>query len=344
MIESRAKRLESVGHRLAAVPHTVVARAIRENPWFTRADIEHAVEALRFQLATNVRPWLWDYDEEIQEFERRLSEHSAGASAVRPTVGIIMAGNIPMVGFHDMLCAAAAGFQTLYKPSSKDTALMDFAASLFREEGFTVERWNEGATCGTAISAQEFPDAPDAIIATGGDNTRRLFEGRFPDTPTLLRGNRGSVAVLTGNETCPQLRALGEDVFSYSGLGCRSVSHLLLPEGYDTAALAAVLSEHGAPGEGFHANFRQRRAVLAMSGSEFTDGDFFVLRRAEDFSENLSEITYSFAEPARWLAQHEGQVQCVVGKNGIDFGQAQHPLLSDYADGVDTIKFLLNFF
>lgn len=431
LIEERASALEAVGRRLELLPGSLVALAVAENSWFSRADILHAIHAIRTQLLDGaaLRRWMMGYSADIAAFGGRHysrtgatchSEvvHQRGRGICEriepgpPTALVIMAGNIPMVGFFDMLCVAAAGWRCLYKPSSKDTILIDFAAAALRAEGFAVERWDEIAPpadasaprmCAAGIAAVRGGDVlchlpmangsvPDsvipseaegsltesdgqstiaALIATGSDNARRYFETAFAGTNMLLRGTRGSVAVLSGEETCEQIAALSRDIFSYSGLGCRSVSHLLLPEGYEIEALAAALSESGAPSAGWLANFRQRRAVLdmqwratresagtppepaaeaptALTTPDFTEGEFFVLRRSEEFSEHLSEITYSFTPPGQWLAAHARQVQCVVGsptqsvpQTIISFGAAQSPSLWDYADGVDTMKFLL---
>ncbi len=297
----------SLGMALEALPDDVVARAAEANGWFTERDIRRAAKAIACGMLNEQALAGW-----------RVPTPAQGA------VGVVMAGNIPLVGLHDMLCVLASGRECLYKPSAKDTALMDFAAGVLAET-LPVRRW-EGETV-------------DAVIATGSDNARRLFEGRFAGLPMLLRGNRGSVAVLDGRENEDQLFALADDILAYSGLGCRNVSKLFLPEGYDIGRLAAVLNAYGAPSEKYRNNFLQRRAVLRMQGAEFTEGDFFLLCEGAEFPEYISEIVYDFDDAEQWLTAHGGQVQCVVGRD-VAFGGAQQPGLSDYADGIDTMAFL----
>jgi hypothetical protein len=311
----RLRAFLELGEALGALPDDVVARAAAANGWFTERDIRRAAAAVASRMLN---------EEALKEW---LPE-----PFTRARVGVIMAGNIPLVGLHDMLCVLAAGGECLYKPSAKDAVLMDFAAENLART-LPVRRW----------AGEEV----DAVIATGGDNARRLFAGRFAGLPVLLRGNRGSVAVLDGHETEEQLTALAGDIFSYSGLGCRNVSRLFLPAGYDMERLVAIFNEYGAPSEKYRNNFLQRRALLSMQGAAFVEGGFFVLREGTEFPEYISEIVYDFGDAGPWLAAHEGQVQCVVGRgggfgigSGIGFGEAQQPGLTDYADGVDTMAFL----
>jgi hypothetical protein len=300
-----------------------IGHAMRDNPWFTRGDIVRAVEAVRAEMLdpTALGRWLAPYP-----------------AARKPrNVGVVMAGNIPLVGFFDLLCVLAAGHACLYKPSSKDAALIDHVVALLREIA---------------------PDMPvylyigqplNAVIATGSDNTKRLMGERFRGIAMLLRGSRGSVAVLDGGESDAELDALADDIFAYSGLGCRSVSHLLLPEGYDTGRLIGVFDRRGAPSRGYANNFVHRRAVLRMQGAEFAEGAHYLLREEADFPANISEITYSFCADVRqagaWLAANDARVQCVVGRDvdhprAVPFGHAHRPALTDYPDGVDTMRFL----
>ncbi len=297
----------SLGEALRALPDNVVAHAKADNGWFSESDIRRAAEAIGTRMLTAEALEAWQIP-----------------GAKQSTIGVVMAGNIPLVGLHDMLCVLAMGGKCLYKPSSKDTVLMDFAAGHLART-LPVRRWNG--------------EAVDGVIATGSDNARRVFAGRFAGLPTLLRGSRGSVAVLDGSETDTQLKALADDIFSYSGLGCRNVSKLFLPWGYDVERLANIFNGYGSPSGKYRNNFRQRRAVLRMQGEEFLEGDFFLLREGAEFPEYISEIVYDFGNAEQWLAAHEGQVQCVVGR-GVAFGEAQYPGLADYADGVDTMAFL----
>ncbi len=299
----------------------VIARAVARNGWFDRAGIEQAVEAVRSRMLDRA------------ELEQWLAAYPALPAARSKNVGVIMAGNIPLVGFFDMLCVLAAGHTCYYKPSSKDTALVDYVVSLLRE-----------------APVYKYTGQPlDAVIATGSDNTRRRFRDMYRGIPALLRGSRASAAVLTGGEGDAETEGLARDIFSYCGLGCRNVSHLLLPRGYDLSGIAAALGRHHTPGAKYLSNFRQRAAVLRMQGAEFLEGAFFLLREDEDFPAAISEITYQFydltEEVSFWLAAHDGEIQCVVGHGldhprAVEFGRSQYPALTDYPDGVDVMEFL----
>jgi acyl-CoA reductase-like NAD-dependent aldehyde dehydrogenase len=250
-----------------------------------------------------------------------------------------MAGNIPLVGFFDMLCVVCAGQECLIKPSSKDSILMRYVVGLLHD-------------ISTEISVRELGEGemPDAVIATGSDNTNRYFRSMYGNIPALLRGNRASAAILDGRESADELRGLASDIFSYSGLGCRNVSHLLVPEDYDVDTLAAILSDwHTDVNPKYVNNFRQRAALLEMEGDKFIRGRFFILRDDDDFPASISEITYhrykTSDEAVKWLSANSYGLQCVVGHARTDypvigFGEAQRPGLNDYADNVDTMSFL----
>ena len=307
--------------KLAAIPNDVIDRAICENEWFTRADIERASEALRSQMLdpARLREWLAHYPSLPVQTPRN--------------VGVIMAGNIPLVGFFDLLCVVASGHRCFSKPSSKDSVLMRYVA--------------EGLPAVEEYDAQPL----DAVIATGSDNTTRYFRSSYAGIPSIIRGSRSSVAVLRGGETATQIDALSRDIFAYSGLGCRSVSHLLLQRGrIDVAALASRLVQHGLPNPKYHNNYLQHKALLCMSGTPFIDGGFFLMRETSDFPTAISEITYQYYDyldyynnsADQWLATHSTEIQCIVGATPhlVPFGMSQSPTLIDYPDGVDVMDFL----
>lgn len=292
------------------IPEGVLAAAVAANPWFSEEDILRAWGA--------VRGWV----EAVGVRGGASCEGSSLAPSTGRRVGVVMAGNIPFVGLHDMLCVLAAGHECLYKPSSRDTVLIDWVAARLG-----ARRWNGSS------------GAIDAVIATGGDDSRRVFAERFSGVPTLLRGSRSSVAVVSDGS---DLAALADDIFTYSGLGCRSVSLLFLPVGFDLGRLKEAFNAHECPSAGYYNNFRQRRAMLAMSGAEFTEGEFFILREAAEFPVYLSEIAYTFTPFDEWFLEHASEVQCVVGRD-VAFGRAQFPSFTDYPDGVDTMEFLSSF-
>ncbi len=315
------RRLDDFGNNTPS--NQVIEKAIEENRWFSREDILQAVRAIRTQMLDHdlLSQWLAPY-----------------SLATEPKkVGIIMAGNLPLVGFFDLLCVLISGHEAWIKPSSKDRILMDYIVGQLHD-------------IAPELPIQPLGDRiPDAIIATGSNNTNRYFRSRYGKIPAILRGNRASAAVLSGNETVSQLHGLAADIFTYSGLGCRNVSHLLLPAGYDINPLLSLFSEYRPVHEKYRHNFTQRAAILKLQNQPFLAGDFFLLREDETLPAAISEITYHFYEDSsqvqQWLYDNDSQLQCVVGDplphpRAVKFGEAQSPRLSDYPDAIDVLSFL----
>lgn len=317
-----------LGERLAdfgedARSSAVIAEAVDANGWFTPEDIRRAVGALRTDMlqAEALRRWLAEYDVPC---------------AVPKRVAVVMAGNIPLVGFYDLMCVVASGHTAVVKPSGKDRVLVEYVVELLRgiEPSVRIELCDNDSL-GSA-------DA-DAVIATGNDNARRYFKAAYRGKPQLLRGNRHSVAVLSGRESAAEIEGLHSDMFAYSGLGCRSVSMIFVPRG-------CGLHLHDVPQNAkYRNNYRQTRAMLAMSGAEFVDAGVCLLTAGDDFPQAVSCVTlYEYDdlhEVAAWLEAHDGEVQCVVSSclhhpRGAAFGQAQHPSLHDAPDAVDVMAFL----
>jgi hypothetical protein len=298
----------------------VIEEAIEANGWFTRADILRAVEAIRTEMLDRERLTKW------------LNNYTATAEPKR--VAVIMAGNIPLVGFFDLLCVLAAGHECHLKPSSKDSVLMRYVVELLRDIEPSIAIYNYSA------------DATyDMAIATGGDDANAYFREHFAGTRTLLRGSRHSVGVLNGEESAEELRALYNDITAYSGLGCRSVSMLFVPEGY------VPMFERGvAENVKLKRNVQAMRATLTVEGAEFWDAGAFVMRRGSDFAQSLAVVMlyeYTDIEDVKaWLKDNAERVQCVVSSCEIEgaqpLGRVQYPALMDYADGVDTMCFLLD--
>lgn len=320
------ERLDDFG--TDAQSRSAIGGAISANEWFTHSDIVRSVGAIRKRMLC--RP----------ELERWLSAYPTLPVSRSSVVGVIMAGNIPLVGFFDLLCTLAAGHTCCCKPSSKDRVLMDYMIDQLRII---------------------WPDAPvytyigqplDAAIATGGDNSNRYFRQKYSGIPSLLRGTRASVAVLTGGETDEELAGLASDIFTYSGLGCRNVSHLILPRGYRPDRLLNALNAHPIPNLKYRNNFLQRSAVLDMQDIPYIKGDFFVLRTGDEFPASVSEITCHYyddmIEVREWLHAYDTDIQCVTSHRAADFprgaafGDSQTPSLTDYPDGIDVMQFLAN--
>ena len=297
----------------------IIEEAIAANGWFTRVDILRAVEAIRVEMLDRAKLESW------------LNNYTKSAQPKR--VAVIMAGNIPLVGFFDLLCVLAAGHECHLKSSSKDSVLMRYIVEQLRDIDPNIAIYNYSADA-----------AYDMAIATGGDDANAYFREHFTGTRTLLRGSRHSVAVLNGKESAEELRALYNDITAYSGLGCRSVSMLFVPQGYIPAFERGV-----AENAKLKRNVQAMRAMLTIEGAEFWDAGAFIMRRGEDFAQSLAVVTireYADIEDVKaWLNSNAEHIQCVVSNLGIEgsqpLGRAQYPALMDYADGVDTMRFLL---
>lgn len=312
--------LQSFGRE--PISQAVIRQAHDANNWFSPDEIRHAVEAIRFQM---LRP---------KPLQHWLSRYRLPA-AMPCSVLVVMAGNIPLVGFFDLLCVLAAGHRCLVKPSGKDRILMEYIIAQMRriDPEIPVEYYTGTQPVG-------------AVIATGSDNANRHFRQLFNGIPTLFRGNRHSVAVLSGQETPAQLAALSDDIFRYSGMGCRSVSLLFVPHGCEIALRAPATNPK------YRNNYLQARTVARMTGRPFRDLNGAILVEREDFPQQLSEIGCirygDLSEVGAWLTAHDHELQCVVTEvldhpRRVAFGQAQQPGLTDYADDVDTMQFLLSF-
>ncbi len=300
----------------------VATSAIAQNEWFSLNDIRLAITAIDNEMLQPERleEWLSQYNIPAAESKRLL---------------IVMAGNIPLVGFFDLLCVVAAGHTALVKPSHKDHILIEWAISELKKIEPSIP-----------IYIYDGDEAIDYLIATGSEITRKHFESCYPDTPTLLRGTRHSLAIIS--EQDDDLEALSEDIFSYSGLGCRNVSMLFVPNDFDLSLLPKGVSHTK-----HHNNYLRTKALLTMNRAQFTDSGTHCLIESHDFSNEISLLSiyrYStLSEVQQWIESHDEEIQCIVANSEtinhprrVDFGRAQHPTLFDYADGVDTMNFLLN--
>ena len=314
----------ALGERLASFgsddkSNSIIEDAIAANGWFTRADILRAVEAIRSEMLDR------------GALEKWLNNYTVAVEPMR--VAVIMAGNIPLVGFFDLLCVLAAGHECHIKPSRKDSVLMRYVVEQLRDIDSNV------AICDYSASASY-----DMAIATGGDDANVYFREHFAGTRTLLRGSRHSVAVLNGEESVEDLRSLYNDITAYSGLGCRSVSMLFVPRGY-----VPTFERGMAENAKLRRNVQAMRATLTIEGEEFYDAGAFIMRRGEDFAQSLAVVTlreYADMEDVKaWMRTNAEHIQCVVSNCEVEgsqpLGRAQYPALMDYADGVDTMRFLL---
>lgn len=307
----------------------VLRQAEARNGWFTRENVLFALEGWGDLLKDDVlKTWLSKYE----ILNNRSKE-----------VAIITAGNIPLVGFHDLLCTLITGNKAIVKCSSNDNLLLPILANfLVKSEPFFEEKieFTEGLLKGF-----------DMVIATGSNNTARYFEYYFGGKPHIIRKNRNSVAVLLGAESPSQLELLGEDIFRYFGLGCRSVSKLFVPRDYDFDILFKALFKYRSllEHDKYSNNYDYNKAVYLMSEFKFLDNGFFMLKEDHGYASPIATLFYEYYDSNKELSEkliHEkDRIQCLVSKgfstDEIGFGQTQRPGLMDYADGVDTVEFLL---
>jgi hypothetical protein len=270
--------------------------------------------------------------------------------AVPRNVLIITAGNIPFVGVQDLICVLAAGHRAIVKPSSRDADNMAWVvAQLIDIDPDLPVRLTQNHAApspppGGGVRLAMQAGHPDALIAMGSDETTKALREQFRGVPMLLRGNRSSLAVVDGRETAAELEGLADDVLMFSGLGCRNVSLVFVPRGYDLDVLRGVLAaREGGLEARYRNNLRHSRAMLRLGGAEYIDAGAALLVEARDFPAAPSVLHYSFydapAEVDAWIAAHATEIQCVATHSS--FGQTQHPRLTDYPDGVDTMKFLM---
>lgn len=316
-----------LGRRLASFgcddfSHEVVVRANEANPWFRPDEVIRAVGAVRECMLDSdaIETWLASYP-----------EPRAGGRRV----AVVMAGNIPLVGFADLMYVIAAGDIPYVKYSGKDSVLMPYVADMLRdiEPELRIERYEPGVGI-------------DAAITSGSDSASLHFASEFAGVPKLLRGSRHSAAVLTGSETAADMEALSDDIFLYSGLGCRNVSLIFAPRFFELAIPARHMCA------GYHNNYLRSRALLAMRGVDFMDtGEAVFVEGDARFSDDISRINVcryeNLSEVSEWLESHDPELQCVASSarlhpRTVPLGRTQYPGLGDYADGADVMKFLLS--
>ena len=298
-----------------------------ENPWFTQENqrfcFKNWADVLKEE---NIKNWVSSY--KISHFSKK--------------VGLILAGNIPLVGFHDVICVILSNHIPIIKLSSKDKLILPFL----------LNKWGEFSEWNLEYQMVEKLTEYDAIIATGSNNTARYLEYYFKDSLSIIRKNRTSVAVIKGDETDEELQLLAEDIFRYFGLGCRNVTRLLIPKDYELSRLFEnflgfkdVINHHK-----YANNYDYNKAVYLLNQENFWDNNFVMLKEDSALFSPLSVLNFSRYESVEevhaFLVENESNIQCVVAKpelgieNSLNFGEAQNPSLNTYADNIDTMAFL----
>lgn len=297
-----------------------------ENPWFTVDNQKFALQQWADLLTEeHIKNWLGNYS----------------TSAISKRVGLILAGNIPLVGFHDVLSVVLSNHIPVIKLSSKDKYLIPFL----------LRKWNEFSGDQVQFEFVEKLENFDAVIATGSNNTARYLEYYFKNHLNIIRKNRTSVAVLKGDETDEELQLLAKDIFQYFGLGCRNVTRLFIPQDFVIDRLFEnFLGFQDIINHNKYANnYDYNRAVYLLNQEKFWDNNFVMLKEDDKMFSPLSVINFSRYESLddvkNFIAENEENIQCVVAKkelglNSIALGEAQNPGLDTYADNVDTMKFL----
>jgi hypothetical protein len=300
-------------------------RAFHENGWFLPEYIDKSVENIvsAFLQEAKLDAWVKTYNLPDENSSTKL-------------IGLVLAGNIPMVGFHDFLCCFITGNRLAIKSSSKDNVLLRHLITKLIE--WSPELSNE------IIFSEQLKNC-DAYIATGSNNTSRYFEFYFAKYKHIIRKNRTSVAILDGNETSEELDALADDVMLYFGLGCRNVTQLYVPQGYDFIPLLKALDKYGwiKNHNKYKNNYDYNLALHLLNNRYYMTNETTLLAEEVSPFSPISQLNYQFYTNAVEVIERlksSADVQAIVGRHGIPFGKAQTPTLTDYADGVDTMEWL----
>ncbi len=301
-------------------------RAEVENRWFTQENIRFCLRNWA-ELFTqeNLENWTKEY---------RIAENPK-------KIGLILAGNIPLVGFHDVLSVLLSNHSAMIKLSSKDKVLLPFL----------LKKWEEFSEVNLPIEFVEKLENYDAVIATGSNNTARYLEFYFKNKLSIIRKNRTSIAVLKGDETNEELQLLAKDIFTYFGLGCRNVTKLFVPENFNLDRLfenfidfSEIINHHS-----YANNYDYHKAILLLNQDLFWDNNFVMMKEDDSLFSALSILNFTryknLEEVQEFIEENKSQIQCIVAKpelnlESVNFGEAQFPKLDDYADNVNTMRFL----
>ncbi len=304
----------------------VKKKAFEKNKWFTEEFVNLSFKNISSQFLDSEKLKAW------------INHYHIDDNISPKKIGIVMAGNIPLVGFHDFLSVFITGHHQHIKLSEKDEVLLTHFIEKMCE-------WNPKVANVVKISSL-LKDC-DAYIATGSNNSARYFNYYFGKYPSIIRNNKTSVALLTGNETIEELTALADDVHIYFGLGCRNVTKLFVPKDYDFVPLLNTFRKYNyfADHTKYKNNYDYNLALLIMNNKFYMTNESIILVENENIFSAVSELHYSYYENENIVLNEldkEENIQCIVGKNHLPFGSTHSPGLFDYADGIDTMQFLLS--
>jgi hypothetical protein len=298
---------------------------VHHNGWFTENNIRRALFAWSEEL-TVIRMGQW------------LERYTLNDTASIKKVGVICAGNLPLVGLHDVLSVILSGHVAFVKLSSDDNLLMPALFKILIRLDESVEN--------QLVFADGLMKDMEAVIATGSNNTSRYFEQYFGHLPHIIRKSRSSVAILNGNETEEELKSLGRDVFAYFGLGCRNVSKVFVPKGYQIDRIFKAFYDYNAiiNHHKYANNYDYNKAVWLLNSEQLLDNGFLLLKEDSSLASPTGSLYFEYYEDEfelrKNLEERQAEIQCIVSNADIPFGGSQRPALWDYADGVDTLAFL----
>lgn len=303
----------------------VMERAGRENGWFIEPFVQKAIDAITTHYLS---------PESLHTMVSRYQLPEQNVSS--KTVGIVMAGNIPLVGFHDLLSVFLSGHRALIKLSSKDEVLMRMVIQKMIDANPAAAKF---------LQVAERLNGADAYIATGSTNSSRYFEYYFGKYPHIIRKGRSSAAVLTGEETAEELSLLADDIMMYFGLGCRSITKIFVPEGYDFIPLLKALEKYRfvADNNKYKNNYDYQLALLILNKKYYMTNDVVILTENENLFSAVSVLHYSFYNDMNDVVEHllhDKNVQAICGAGQLAFGETQRPGVCNFADNVDTMQFL----
>lgn len=319
------EKINQVSH---AELHEILENVKNQNPWFTEDNVKLSLTGIaKFLTETNLEKWTSSYELNPKEVKK---------------IGVAMAGNIPLAGFHDFLSILISGHQLIAKLSSQDSILIKWLTNIL----ISIE-----PEFSSSIIFQERLNHVDAMIATGSDNTARYFEYYFRKVPHIIRKNRSSCGIILGEESGEELKVLGQDVFTYFGLGCRNVSKLYVPEGYNFIGMLDSWSSYQniIHHHKYCNNYDYQKSILLVNGNTFLDTGYVLVTENEALVSPISTIYYETytnqTDLSQKLDRHREKLQCLVSakawyKESVSFGKAQLPDVWEYADHVDTLAFL----
>ncbi len=330
-IQQRITAFSELGNKIKNISEeefeNLFLNARNNNSWFTESSVKTALNGVKEYL-------------EESDLERWVNQYSFDNKP--KTIGIVMAGNIPLVGFHDLLCILISGNYAMIKVSSQDEFLIKYICQLLKDINAEFEK---------AIKFVDRLSGMDAIIATGSDNTSRYFEYYFAKYPNIIRRNRTSIGILSGSETSQDFHELGNDIFTYFGLGCRNVSKIYIPQEFNLNKFFEGIEEFSEVRHHhkYNNNYEYNKSIYLVNSEKHLDNGFLLLKESKELVSPISVLYYEYYNDENTLKEllknQESKIQCIVSKNGkwpnsFTFGMAQYPKLNDYADNVDTMKFI----